>query len=202
MATTAHQLNAPRSLFVWHVAAPSLAASLALFAIAALAATSVVTAQNESQQALKTAVEAMESAKALEAKLQQVREVLAGYVATGNDQVLGQLNGLRTWRLEIPLPSDPDRAREILNIIVSIQRELATLLATDTSQERRVNAQQLMNEISLDLLKEAHEQQVRSTDALAVAIRSNELTTWTLWMVVLLGIAGAGAGALAVLACP
>lgn len=200
MATTAHQLDAPPAPLVWRVAAPSLAVSMALLAVAALAATSLVTAHDESQQALKEAANALRSSAELETAIQEVLHRLTEYGLTGKDKDLARLSDLSNRQLvaRIQLPPNAAGSAELRRMLGRLQQELNAVLAQTSEQDRREMANRLATDIlGPNLLNQAAKQHDRTTEALAAAIHSNELNTWTLWMVVLLGITGAGAGALA-----
>lgn len=206
MSAPGRQLDPPHSRLLWRVAAPSLAASAALLAIAWLAAVSLVEAQNEAERAVQDARDAIKASTQLEQQLQEVRRRLTEYGTTGDDAALAYLNDLRNQRFVLRFPADALRgpegerfAREMSRIFRGLEPDLNALLGALSAAERRQIAERLVNDIlDPELLTRVRQQRAIIDETLLSATgRIRELTAWTVWMVVLLGLAGAGAGALA-----
>ena len=190
------QAESPRS-FVWRVAAPSLAASLTLLAVAALAAVALFVTQRDTESALQEASIAVEESAALEKILLQVRSRLTNYGETGNDNALQYLNKLRSQRyvLRFPARSSPQLRR----LFEGFERDLNAMLDTASAERRQEIARQIVDDIlDPNLLASAHMQRQLAAVELESAIRrSQQLSTRTGWLLLLLGVAGASAGALA-----
>lgn len=195
-----------RSSLVWRVAAPSLAASAALLAIAALAAVSMFESQREAERVLRDVSEANEASGELETVLQQVRHRLVEYAANGDDQEVANLSKLREatgdYLVEVERYRVTDNGiivRELRRMYSGLDRGLQSLEGGASESERRAIAEQLVNDIlDAELLTSARQQRELTKQALSDAQRrSRELTTWTGWTLLLLGVAGSGAGVLA-----
>ena len=193
----APQTDSPRS-FVWRVAAPSVVASVTLLAVAALAAVSLVEAQRQTEIALREASEAMRASAALEIALRDLRSNVIAFREAGDDEAVSNLNRLRDeliYRLGGPERLSPT-ARAFIKRFVG---DVNAMLAEASAESRRDQAERIVDYIlNPQFLDGAAEQRIEATVNLNDAIQSSrDLTAWTLWMVMLLGIAGAGAGALA-----
>lgn len=206
MNSPGRQPGPAHSHLIWRVAAPSLAASVALLAIAWLAAVSLIEAQNEAERAVQDAREAIQASTELEKQLQEVRLRLTEYGATGDDAALSYLSDLKNQQFVLRFPAaafqGPEGqqfAREMSRIFRGIEPDLNSLLAAASAERRREIAERLVNDIlDPELLTRVRAQRALIDGALLSARdRIRKLTAWTVWMVVLLGLAGAGAGALA-----
>ena len=194
------------SSLVWRVAGPSLAASAALLAIAALAAVSLFEAQREAERVLRDVEAADAISDELQSALEQVRGQLVEFAANGDDQSIANLSKLRdatlSYRFKVEGIHNGDGVvdlDELRRMLSGLEQVVRSLEVADSNAQRRVIAEHLVDQIlDGDLLARAAQQRQLTRLALSEArLRSRELTNWTGWTLLLLGVAGSGAGVLA-----
>jgi signal transduction histidine kinase len=193
---------------LWRLAAPSLAASLALLAIAVLAAVVLFVNQREADRVMEDVAAAAAAAADLEKSILELRQRLTRYAATGDESAMSDVTGLQQaggeYLLQIErLQITTDRGRvlvtELRRSYGGLSEALQQLSADAPEEERRSTADRLVSDL-LDqgLLTRVQQQRELTAQALQAAqVRTRDLTTWTGWTLLLLGVAGAGAGALA-----
>ncbi|MBL8849736.1 MAG: hypothetical protein JNG89_08630, partial [Planctomycetaceae bacterium] len=187
------------------MAAPSLAASGTLLAIAALAAVSLFVAQRGADRVLREMNEANQVSNELEDKLVLVRHLLFSYAIEGDDRDVVSLFKLRetiaAYLVEIESYHVIDGALvgELDRVYGMLNEGLRAMQGEPSEVRRRQIANQLVDNIrDEDLLSIARRQREATNQAFnAAQLRSRELTRWTGWTLLLLGVAGSGAGALA-----
>lgn len=184
---------------VWRLAAPSLAVSFTLLAVAVLAAVSLMQTRHEADSSLEEIAEAVEASAELEQLSADWRKGLDEYVATGDASDIRNLPGLQqspdSYVLRIntvELLSDGEqlfiRNRPVYIVV------LEDPWALRSREERQAAADHLLNVLD----EETQKQHELTQQALQGAKdRNQKLTNWTGWTLLLLGVVGAGAGTLA-----
>jgi len=193
--------DSQRSSLFWRLAAPSLAVSVALLAVAGLAAVSLFVAQREADRVLNEVVQADTHSGDVESILKAVRLQLMQH-ATDGVWDFPQWNALRHRFHDIVELAQKFRSRdddELQDTLQRLDRELGRLVFSPDPQQRRQTADRIINEIlEPELLAIAEQDREQARQALLAAqARSRGLTRWTGWMLLLLGVGGAAAGALA-----
>ncbi len=192
---------------LWQLAAPSLAASLALLAIAVLAAVVLFVNQRQADVIMEDVSAAVAAAVDLEEAIVELRHRLAHFAATGDEGVMSDVPGLQRAGGQYLLQIERVHLRTNQGsvLVTGLSQSYRGLcdalddLSIDTpQQERREKAQHLVSELlDPDLLSRVRQQQNLAAQALRTAeARGRELTTWTGWTLLILGVTGAAAGAL------
>jgi two-component system, NtrC family, sensor histidine kinase HydH len=186
------------SRLAWRLAAPSLAASLALLAIAILAAVSLFVAHRAADDDLDRVVKADQSAEQLTKLLEEFRALLKEHARE---------DGLRDTAWMEPLLAELRRhtqqgleSRDVRfnRSLLSLDNEIGILLGSPSPQLRLESAYRIINDfLEPELLEIAKRERILARqDFLEAQAYSRRISTWTGWTLLFLGVAGAGVGAL------
>lgn len=194
--------DARRSPLVWRLAAPSLAVSVVLLAVAGLAAVTLFISQRDAENALARMVQADSDAEQVDGFLKTLRLQLIERAAAGRWTDMAQFTRLSDECLRILRNMQavwPSSNAELYRRLVLLDRELRVLVLSRSPEQRQATAERIVNELlAPELLAIAERERRESRQALLAAhARARELTMWTGWTLLLLGVVGAVAGALA-----
>lgn len=190
-----------RSPLIWPLAVPSLAVSAVLLAVAVAAAVTLSVSQRDAESAIDRLVQADIISDNIDRLLQEVRMELIEQTADGLWTDVRKFDQLSAECVMIVKGSQakwPFSNSELYRRLVQLDRELRTLVLSRSTVQRQATATRIANEIlAPELLAMVEQERRESREALVAAqARARELTTWTGWTLLLLGVAGATAGAL------
>jgi two-component system, NtrC family, sensor histidine kinase HydH len=191
----AHEQNvrsSDTSRSVWLLAAPSLAVSATLLAVAVCAAVAVFQMQREADSLLDEFTSASAASAELQRSAEELRYSLYRY---GDQTAVRQVPDLEKatdrylWQIErLELGNRGELIVRLRRIYVNLAEELqrGSSHAAPASQEADEFVQEARRQ--RDLIQQAQQQAQQE---------SHTLTRWTGWTLLLLGVVGAGAGTLA-----
>lgn len=191
-----------RPSFPWKAAAPSLALAGVLLAVTVCATSVLFVSYRASDEALSRAAEALDAAVELEQIVTAMRSNLDAYFNSGDESKLAEVNAqtddvvrlLRSYRAFITADgtvvfSQVDRAIGNLN-------QQLDQLQSSPQPERRADARLTIEAILRnDLLNYVSgERALIQSELESARIDSRNMTTIAGWMLLALGLSGAGAG--------
>ncbi|MFV0442203.1 MAG: sensor histidine kinase [Planctomycetaceae bacterium] len=191
--------------FPWKAAAPSLAVSGVLLSVTVCAASVLFINQRSTTAALAEATQGFNAAVDLELGVRTLRGRLAEYVQSGDSSNLGELAHLHSSaagcmeRVQtiIITPEGRYRIESLRRSMSNLDEQLHAAQAIQQEERRRQVLRAMGKVLDENVLKDAAAQRESTQTVLAAAQReSAQLTAWTGWGLLTLGLAGTAAGVL------
>lgn len=183
------------SRIVWSISAPALASAAVLLAVTLAASSVLYWSQQTAGQALQEGLEAAQAAQQTEATLKQMRDHLDAYLRTGDRAQLRAAIGLRDRADQLLLQIERFQIDGGPEVTVYSARPFRLPAGSAETLDRDTIDQWLKEPGSSDLLEEVAS--VRAARLEQAIADTKSATSYLRSMLLLLGVGGAAAGALA-----
>lgn len=186
------------SRLAWRLAAPSLAVSLALLGIAIFAAVSLFVAQRGADGVLGRVLKADHDAENLINLLEEVRIELPQHARDDGLKDLAWLNPLLIALRRHIQEGSSNRHSNFNYSLLGLDQEIGIMMGSSDPQARIESAERIVSEfLEPELLIIAQQERIRARQELfAAQARSRQISRWTAWTLIFLGVSGAAVGAL------